>query len=137
MVPVWDGPAFVEDGPYRHPSPLLDLVAWRQHDARTLYLRVGLASVLGVEGLRISLDTASPVRVFRSVEAFVRYGGEANGEFPAAVILNPSFTMHHLGIMPAVIADDVDHGVELEAVLHEQRPNLPPIRVPATTEAAA
>lgn len=131
VVPVWDGPACHPELASYHPADIIDLVAWRPSDPATLYLRLGIVTVLGVDGLRQARDTASPLRLHRTVEGFVRGGGEVSGEYPAAVLLVPSLAWLHLRDLPAVIADDIDHGTELERLLLSGRPPLPPIRVPA------
>ncbi|MBK3800974.1 hypothetical protein GAY33_17365 [Azospirillum brasilense] len=137
VAPVWGGRAAEPECPALHLSELVDLVGWRPNDPATLYQRLGLASVMGREGLRLSLATASPLRLFRTVEAFIRYGGESQGEFPAAVLLNFNMAWLHLADLPAVIADDIEHGTVLDEILKRQRPAPPPIRVPVSVLEAA
>lgn len=127
---VWAGRATLA---YSDP---LDLVAWRPAAPAEHFLRLGLATVLGKGGLSLAARTASPLRLFRCAEDFVKAGGERDGEHPAAVLLNQSMGWLHLKDMPVLICDDIAHGGTVEAILAGQRPPLPPIRVPALEAAA-
>lgn len=132
VAPVWDGPApDVRCPGYAwHPSNMVDLVAWQPAEPARLFLRLGLGTHIGADGLRQALATASPIRAHRTVEGFVAAGGETGGEHPAVVILNAGFTFALLRDVVSVIADDLEHGEELAATLEAQRPPPPPIRIP-------
>lgn len=129
VVPVWDGPACDPGNSYFHPNAVVDLVAWLPIDPTTLFLRTGDGVILGVGGLEQALDTASRIRVFKSVEAFIREGGEVSGPWPACVILNSAFVWARLHETVGIITDDLEHGEELERLLADQRPPLPQIFV--------
>lgn len=140
VAPVWNGAAPDIGCPAWgwHPSELVDLVGWRPDSPDRLFLRTGIATHIGADGLRQALETASPLRVHRTVESFVKAGGETSGEHPGIVILNHGFTHWLLRHVAAVIADNLEHGEEIEAALLAQRPALPPICIPAERlEAAA
>lgn len=130
VAPVWAGRAGLEH------SDLMDLAAWRPGSPATIFLRLGLGTILGAGGVQQSLHTASPLRLHRDVEAFVRYGGERHGEYPAAMLLSPAHAYFHLGGAPTLIPDDVAHGRELRSYLEAGRPALPPIRIPVEAIAA-
>ncbi|WP_448187925.1 hypothetical protein [Azospirillum sp. sgz301742] len=117
-------------------SDPLDLVAWRPAAPAEHFMRLGLGTVLGKGGVSLALRTASPLRLFRCAEDFIRCGGERDGECPAAVLLNLGFAYSQLHDMPGIICDDVDHGLEVETMIAGQRPPLPPIHVPAERVAA-
>lgn len=130
VAPVWAGPAAEPNCPMLHLSDLIDLAVWRPAEPQSLFLRVGIATVVGCEGLRLSRDTAAPLRLHRTFEGFIRYGGESLGDQPAAVLINPAMAWFHLFDLSAVICDDLAHAEELEEALAAGRPPLPPIRVP-------
>lgn len=122
IAAAWAGPVGV--------SEIEDLVAWLPHDPDRLFLRRGDAIFVGADGVRQASATASPLRINRSVERYAAAGGDVFGEYPGAVIVNPSMAgWLHLKDLPAIIVQDVEHGREIRALLEASRPTLPPVFV--------
>lgn len=130
VTPVWDGPACELGNPCRHPSPLIDLVAYRPTEPHRLYSQTGAAALVGIEGMNHALDLGEPLRLHRSLEDFVRHGGENGPEGFAAVLIDPEAAWWALDGLSEIIADNLDHAEAIAALIEEQRPVAPTIRIP-------
>ena len=156
VLPVLDGPVchVIEDGEDAGPDTpeMFDLVAWRPTDPTRLYRRTGEAALVGVGGIDASLETGAALRVFGSIEAFVKAGGEisagakaiscgVHGQHrpirPAAVILDLKAAAPTLRGIREIVADSLEHGEAIEAALLAARPALPTINLPAPLKRAA
>lgn len=110
-------PAFIL--PVIEGGALIDLVAWHPRSGRlaTLWRRAGM--LIGPDGL----DEEGPVLVHRDPLAWLRAGRRG------VVIVHEALARPALLEADALLTEDVEQGVELEAMLRKVR--LPCIMVPA------
>ena len=156
VLPVFDGPVrhVIEDGEDAGSDTpeMFDLVAWSPTDPTRLCRRTGEAALVGVGGIDASLETGAALRVFGSIEAFVKAGGEigagaeavscgVHGQHrpirPACVVLNLKAAAPTLRGIREIVADSLEHGEAIEAALLAARPALPTINLPAPLKRAA
>ena len=114
ILPVFDSP-----DPYT--SNLYDLVAWRPRDGH-LATRCGLACCLGSVDPALSYDL--PLRIHRTPRTWL-------GDWTSAVVVDWEGAAPWLLGSRRLVADDFEHGVDIERRLQDLRkrivPEMPPI----------
>lgn len=130
VQPVYAGPIPSIFEPVESPC-LADMIAYSPRDAGKWYWRRGEQGlVLGDLNLERAELFSEPVRVHRNPLEWLRSGGEG-----VCVLDGSAHTMDRLRHVGAIIASDVEHGVELEKRL--RRPTrCPPINIPVKADAA-
>ncbi len=107
--------------------------------------------MLGIGGIGAAISSGAPLRVFRSVEDFIRHGGECGQSHPSAnsghgtvsspftpavvVIDLPSAARELIAVLE-LVADDPDFALEPDAAIRAAMPRPPAIMVPRKAMAA-
>ena len=133
ILPVVDGPTMsVPVTLAEDPSRLIDLVAWHPAKPCELAVRVGNAFALGEEKVREALLSGTPLRVFRDPQRWA----DANADGSVIVQWGAADDLLQAS---SIIADDIDHGAEVQRQLKILRSRIlrrvPRVRVPADSVA--
>ncbi len=121
-------PALVE-GAY---STIIDLVAWFPANPAKFWLRTGLATVLGEGSMCFAYAREIPMPIWRTPQRWLRAHGWG------LVVFDWQYARIGLEQLSAIIADDLQHGIEIEEQLHgPPPPPLPKILVPKVIAVAA
>lgn len=130
VQPVFAGPIPSIFVPVDEPC-LVDLIAYSPREPGRWFWRRGEHGlVLGDENLERAELFSEPVRVHRNPLEWLRSGGEG-----VCVLDGSAHTMDRLRHVGAIIASDVEHGVELEKRLRRLT-RCPPINIPVKADAA-
>lgn len=136
-LPCWDGPSCEFCIPWKHPSPLVDLIAFPlRAEPHRPFRRTGEGRVIGIEGINFALEAGEPLRLFRNPLAFVAHGGERGPAAFAAMLIDPDAAFWALEGVAEVVADDLDHAEWIDSLLRQQRPAMPAVSI-LTREAVA
>ena len=127
------GMAFIQpaldDGAY---STIIDLVAWFPANPAEFWLRTGLATVLGEGSMCFAYARQTPMPIWRRPLRWLRAHGWG------LVVFDWQYAQIGLGQLSSIVAEDLQHGIEIEEQLRgPPPPPLPKILVPKDIAEAA
>jgi hypothetical protein len=99
-------------------GPLIDLVAWHPETPQQWATRAGVAEWLGAWDPGIAHERREPVRVWRAPFAWLK--GWMDGVVPLTA--DPAGLYRLLADLPAIRAEDVAHGKQLQQALRRPYP---------------
>lgn len=123
--PAFIHPIFDGDG------DVIDLIAWRPSAPSRWWLRTGIATMLGEVAVHACYVHESPLRLHRTPLNWLRRSGWG------AVPLDWQCARFDLMEIADFIAEDLQHGIEIEDQLRGPARPLPRIRVPDEIRRAA
>ena len=118
-------PVFDSDG------TIYDLIGWKPSNPSRWWLRTGIATLLGETALNACYVHECPLRLYRTALNWLRRGGWG------AVPLDWRSARLCLLDIRDFIAEDIQHGIEIEERLCRPAPPSPRIHVPFETRRAA
>ena len=107
-------------------SGVIDIAAWEPKSGR-LALWLNRAVALGEEQIWLPRIHDYPLRIWRTPMKWLAASREG------LVIVRREAAFHSVGTLSSVVAEDVDHGIELETLLTPPKPRTR-ILVPASTD---
>jgi hypothetical protein len=129
VVAVWAFAPRDADGRWVTDNQVVDLVAFRPAEPSRWWVRTGFATCLGEWSIPTLSD--DPVHVWRTPLAWLRAGTSG------ICILDPSAARDVLLRCSAIVAEEVEHGREIRAIMQTSPIALPPIFVTETLRGAA
>lgn len=125
VMPVWMGgevPSIYTDGPT---GTLADIIAWTTDKPDQWYFRRGEHGlVLGDDNLGRADLFREPIRLHRTPLDWMRAAGDG-----ACLLDHSPGVLERLRAVGEIIADDLDHGLEIERRLQQPAPTVPKISI--------